>query len=211
MKKAFILSTLLLASSSSAIILESTALKKLDGIWPAFDGIAILNIVHLKSKYTDMNVGKLNKKTKEREGLYAFKGKKYSIARLVEVEKEFKNDAKAQQELSKILENVKAEFIGLNEEFIKQIQGFKDMVISIMRESCNKRNVAHSFMLSWTDTQAGQETESFKKNMRSFSQLNKFLTDLDGFLKDIYDSCPKGRKQFFDILRKQREQRNNNA
>ena len=207
MKKVYILSTLLLASNCGAIVLESTALKKLDGIWPAFDGTTILNIVHLKSKFTDMNLGKLNKQTKERVGLYTFKGKKYSVARLAEVEKELKNDGNAQKELATILETVKTEFIGLNEEFISQIQGFKDMVIALMRESCNKRNVAHSFMLSWADTPKGQETASFKQNMRSFTQLNKFLTDLDGFLKDIYDSCPKGRKQFFDILRKQREQK----
>lgn len=209
MNKILFLSSILLIANNQGIVLQSSVLRSLDGIWPAFDGDTILNIVNLKSKYADINLGKLDKITKERIGLYTFRNKKYSIARLVEIEKESGNDQQIKNELNEILAQVKDDFIKLNEKFIKQIQGFKEMVITLMRESCNKRNIAHSFMLSWADTQAGQEEESFKRSMTSFAQLNKFLTDLDGFLKDIYDSCPKGRKQFFAILRQQKEKKDN--
>jgi len=205
MKKAlFFLMTLIITSNEYGIILKSTALKNLDGVWPAFDGITILNIAHLKTKFTSINIGQLDQTTKQRKGLYTFRKKKYSVADLAEIEKQNANDPKIQRELQPILQQVKDEFLKLNEKFIQQVQDFKDMVITLMRESCKKRNVPHSFMLNWADTQAGQEEESFQRNMTSFVKLNHFLNDLSNFLQDIYDSCPKGRKQFFEILEKLR-------
>ena len=175
MKKTLYISIILLTghvtftNNNNGIVLQSTALKSLDGICPAFDGETILNIVDLITKYMDMNLGKIDPKTKERIGIYSFRGKKCCVARLAEIEKEYAHDEQAKVELQVVLEEVKNNFIKLNEKFIKQIQGFKELVISIMRESCNKRNIAHSFMLSWADTQAGQETESFKVNMKNFT------------------------------------------
>jgi len=204
MKKLVYLSILIFTAAEYGIVLKSTVLKSLDGLWPAFDGVTILNIAHLKTKFTNMNIGQLNRTTKERKGLYSFHNQQYSIAQLAEIEKKFAGNAQAQNELKALLIQVKDEFLKLNEKFIKQVQGFKDMVITLMRESCRKRNIQQSFMLNWADTQSGQEEESFKRNMTSFGKLNMFLNDLCGFLQDIYDSCPKGRKQFFEILKKQK-------
>jgi len=203
MKKLFLLSLLLLTTHEYGIILKSYVIKSLDGVSPAFDGKTILDIAHLKVKFTNMNIGQLNRTTNERVGLYSFNGKKCSIAELAEIEKQKPNNP----ELNVILENIKVEFIKLNEKFIKQVQTFKGMVLTLMRESCQKRHIPHSFMLTCADTQAGQEEESFKRNMTSFVKLNHFLNDLCGFLQDIYDSCPKGRQQFFAILRKQKAQK----
>ncbi len=203
MKKLLFLPILVLASSAHGVILESTVIRSLDGIWPAFDGGTILNMVHLKNTYSKMNLGQLDPKTKERTGLYTFKGKKHSIVSLAEIENTYK-DAASQKELQQLLTTIKNDFIKLNERFIKQVQTFKDMVVTLMRESCAKHNMLNSFMLTWAETQAGKETDSFNKNMTSFTKLNVFLNDLCNFLQDLYDSCPKGRAQFRDILRKQK-------
>jgi|AntAceMinimDraft_17_1070374.scaffolds.fasta_scaffold02280_6 hypothetical protein len=201
---ALILTLVLITSTAhSSIKLESTVLRRLDGVWPAFDGQSIYEMIQMGKKYRNMCLGEIkNPKTKERVGKYTFRGKKYGLAALADIEKQYANNKQAQSELKKILDNAKEEFCEMNRKFISQIQRFKPLIIQIMQESCQKRNVPHSFMLRWTNTQAGQEEESFKAKMPSISEINKFFNELVNFFSDIIGSCPKGVTQYRDLLTK---------
>ena len=117
MKKALFISLSLLIANNQGIILQTSVLKSLEGVWPAFDVYTILKIVHLKSQYTDMNLGKLNAKTKERTGMYTFRNQQLSIVRLAEIEKQHAGDNNTLNELQGVLSKVKADFIKLNEPF----------------------------------------------------------------------------------------------
>ena len=187
------------------IVLQTSVIRLLDGVWPAFDGDTFYKMSWLMVRYDTMLNGKIiNKETKERLGLYKFQDKQYSIKELADIEQKNKDDQKIQQELQDVLKIVKKEFIDLNKVFIKQIQSQKQFVIKIMQESCERRGVPNSYMLKWADTPFGKEEESFNADMETFGVLNKFMFELRNFLGDLFESCPKGYAQYLEIVRKQK-------
>jgi hypothetical protein len=203
MKRECITLTLLLCgiTTMSAVTLESPVLKRLDGIWPAFDGRAIFEIGKMARKYRIMCLGEIvDSRTKERVGLYTFQGKRYGLTELARIEQQNQHNEVAHKELSDILEVAKQEFCDINRKFIDQIQRFKPLVIQIMQESCQKRNVPHSFMLRWSNTQPGKEEESFKAKMNSITELEKFFNELINFFSDIVENCPKGMQQYKELI-----------
>ena len=208
MKKKILLSAALvltLAQTSNAIVLQTSVIRLLDGVWPAFDGDTFYKMSWLIVKLDVMINGKIiNKETKERQGVYTLNNKLYTIKNLAEIEQKRTQDQQLQQQLQDLLKVVKKEFIDINKVFIKQIQGHKQFIIKIMQESCQKREVPTSFMLRWADTPFGQEEDSFEKNMKTFVELNRFLTELRNFLGDLFESCPKGYAQYLEIIKKQK-------
>lgn len=187
------------------IVLQTSVIKLLDGVWPAFDGDTLYKMSWLMVRYDTMLNGKvINKETKERQGLYKFNNKQYSIKELAEIEQQNKDNLKTQKELQEVLKIAKKEFLDMNRVFIKQIQSQKQFVIKIMQESCARRSVPNSYMLKWADTSFGKEEESFDQNMVNFTELGKFIFELRNFLGDLFESCPKGYAQYLEIIKKQR-------
>ncbi len=208
MKKNIIAALVLMLASmniNNAIVLQTSVIKLLDGVWPAFDGDTFYKMSWLIVKLDVMSNGKMiNKETKERQGTYKLNNQLYSIKNLAELEQQNPQNQQLQQQLQDILKVVKKEFIDINKVFIKQIQGHKQFIVKIMQESCQKRDVPTSFMLRWADTPFGQEEDSFDKNMRNFVELHRFLIELRNFLGDLFESCPKGYAQYLDIIKKQK-------
>ena len=208
MKKTIIIAlTLLLTSmyTNNAIVLQTSVIKLLDGVWPAFDGDTFYKMSWLIVKLDVMINGKIiNKETKERQGVYTLNNKLYAIKSLAEFEQQNLQDQQLQQQLQTLLKVVKIEFIDINKVFIKQIQGHKQFIVKIMQESCQRRDIPNSFMLRWADTPFGQEEDSFDKNMKTFVELNRFLIELRNFLGDLFESCPKGYAQYLEIIKKQK-------
>lgn len=190
---------------SDAIVLQSSVLHLLDGLPYGIDGETLFELGRLIKKMRDMLLGQLiDDVKKERVGLYLFKGKKYGITALAELETQYKNDATATAELQKVLHEIKKDFIAATKPFINQIQQQKSLVMKLMVESCERRGVPNSSMLNWGETQAGHEEESFEKLIPNLTAMNKFLNELGNFMGDIFQSCPKGYKQYEEIIRKQR-------
>ena len=208
MKKRILLSTALvltLAQTSNAIVLQTSVIRLLDGVWPAFDGDTFYKMSWLIVKLDMMINGKIiNKETKERQGVYTLNNKLYAIKSLAKFEQQNLQDQQLQQQLQTLLKVVKIEFIDINKVFIKQIQGHKQFIVKIMQESCQRRDIPNSFMLRWADTPFGQEEDSFDKNMKTFVELNRFLIELRNFLGDLFESCPKGYAQYLEIIKKQK-------
>jgi len=208
MKKRILLSAALvltLAQTSNAIVLQTSVIRLLDGVWPAFDGDTFYKMSWLIVKLDVMINGKIiNKETKERQGVYTLNNKLYAIKSLAEFEQQNLQDQQLQQQLQTLLKVVKIEFIDINKVFIKQIQGHKQFIVKIMQESCQRRDIPNSFMLRWADTPFGQEEDSFDKNMKTFVELNRFLIELRNFLGDLFESCPKGYAQYLEIIKKQK-------
>lgn len=189
--------------AESTIVLESTFVRILDG-WP-IDGKTLFDCAFLIKKMREMVHGKIiNQQTKERQGLYIFHGKKYGLSALAELEKQYANDQRAQQELYKVLTQAKKDFSELTMPFLGKIKDHKMPIMKLMMESCNKRNVPNSFMLRWADTPSGKEDESFNSSMTSLADLTKFLNELCNFMSDLFNSCPKARHQYGDLLKKYR-------
>lgn len=197
--------SLSIIQSSHAIILQSSAIHLLDGVWPALDGDTFYKMSWLVSKMDTMLNGKIIKKeTKERQGTYMFNNQLCAIKDFAELEQKNLDNQELQKQLQDQLTIIKKEFIDINKVFIKQIQGHKQFIVKIMQESCERRGVPNSFMLQWADTPFGQEEESFEKNMKTFVELHKFLSELRNFMGDLFESCPKGYAQYLDIIKKQK-------
>ncbi len=193
-------------NADSKIRLESSFVRVLDG-WP-IDGRTLFDCAFLIKKMREINYGKVVKRQPiDREGLYIFRGKKYGIAELAKLEKELAQDQKAQQELQAILHTVKNEFSVLTMPFVDKIKNHKTPILKLMLESCTKREVPNSFMLNWADTPGGKEAESFERQMTTLTQLSQFLHELCNFMEDLFYSCPKAQKQFYEILKKNRGER----
>lgn len=186
--------------------LKSSIINILDGVSYGMDGETLYSITWLIGQYDSMLNGKvIDKATKKREGIFTLRGVKCTAKDLVEYEKS-SNDAQTHQELDKLLHIEKDRFIDLNKAFIKSVQGNKPLILKLMHESCTLHGTPESFMLKWADTPFGQEQESFDKNMPSHAVFTTFLVELVNFLGDLYESCPKGRAQYLELLKKQRAQ-----
>jgi hypothetical protein len=171
------------------------------------DGETLYSITWLIGQYDSMLNGKvIDKATKKREGIFTFNGTKCTGKDLAAYEKTGNNNAQLQKELAQLLRTEKDRFIDLNKDFIKSVQGNKPMIIKLMHESCALHGTPESFMLKWADTPFGQEQDSFDKNMTTHTAFTTFLSELVNFLGDLYESCPKGRAQYLEILKKQRAQ-----
>lgn len=194
-----------LTTASNPIVLQSSVLHLLDGLPYGIDGETLFELGRLIKKMRDMQLGQLvDDVKKERVGLYTFGGKKYGITALAEIEAQCKNDAVATAELQKVLHEIKKDFIAATKPFINQIQQQKGLVMKLMVESCERRGVPNSGMLNWGETQAGHEEDSFEKLIPNLTAMNKFMSELGNFMGDIFQSCPKGYKQYEEIIRKQR-------
>ena len=184
------------------VILESTFIRIVDGF--PIDGRTLFDCAYLIKKMREISYGKItNQQTKEREGLYLFRSKKYGLDQLAELEKQYAKDQQAQQELRVVLAQVKKDFCILNLPFLDKIKAHKTPIMKLMLESCTKRSIPNSFMLRWADTPSGKEDESFNSSMTSFGELSKFIHELCNFMSDLFGSCPKARRQYDELIKRQ--------
>lgn len=188
------------ATIANAIKLESSFVRMLDG-WP-IDGPTLFDAAFLVKKMREMVYGKIvNQATKEHEGLYTVAGKKYGTAVMAEMEKT-ETDPKIKHELNVALQAVKNDFINLTKPFLAQVECNKMPVLKLISESCTKRNVPDSFLLSWADTREGEEAESFNRRMTSHEDFTRFVNDLCNFISDLFNSCPKAHKQYDELIKR---------
>lgn len=201
MKKFNLLLLLSLANVLTAkdhhIKLENPIIHALDGVTSAFDGNTIAGIMDVRKKLHVLHLGELDKETKKRVGSFVLNGKKYSIHELAIIEKKAieSNDTSKLQELNQLLNEAKREFLKMTEPFMESTRSAKKQVCELIKESCQKRNRMSSFILTWSEL-TNNEDQFFNNNIRSFAQLDEFLTHILDFLGDLTYSCPKGYKQF---------------
>ena len=128
--------------------------------------------------------------------LYDFCGKKYSLENLKTIEetllKQNLNMSDQQKESFKILMNyVQADFLEIVEPFLKSINAAKDLMIELIEQSCQLRQINNCYMLKWSQLKSSDsEKVIFKRDILTFQELAKFCSDLVNFLGDFASSCP---------------------
>ncbi len=103
-------------------------------------------------------------------------------------------------DIEKILINAElkkaiATFLLSTEVFVAQIRLFKGLVCELIDLWCQHNNRPDSFLRQWTSMEAN-ENEELKKNMDTCAKLHVFLTDLNSFLLDLVESCPRAFKDY---------------
>lgn len=99
-------------------------------------------------------------------------------------------------ELIKALALAKKYFVNNNKDLLKKIEPAKKLIINLVQEFCERRNRPNSLILIWTKASAGTESKVFNQEIKNFDDFNSFLQDLDLFLRDLVNSCPKAREQY---------------
>lgn len=84
---------------------------------------------------------------------------------------------------------------------------FKDQLLGLIQESCDHRHNKNCFLLRWGEEEAGKEGALIRREIKTFKGFEKFCIDLTDYLGDMAESCPKAKKMFIDILKKNKNQK----
>lgn len=166
------------------------AIVFLDGQVGRIDENSFGTIFMVRNKLNAFRLG--TKKDGHRKGNYLFKDKYYSIEELASMEEKYVGDAM----LNALLAQAKRDFEDLVGQFIGQAKGTKSFLVTLIEESCYRRNRKNSILLSWANSTEEHETVIFHTEVQSFRGLAEFCQDLENFLEDLMFSCPKAMEQF---------------
>lgn len=128
--------------------------------------------------------------------MYEFFGKKYSLENLKVIEetmlKENLHLSHQQKEVFCILMNyAQADLLEIVEPFLVNIHAAKDLMIELIEESCQLRQITRSYMTTWSQLKSNDsEKVIFKRDITTFQDLARFCSDLVNFLSDFASSCP---------------------
>lgn len=215
------------------IKLSSKLIEVLDGI--ILNGHRIRLTHKLKRELARMLIG-AKSASGQIEGFYSYHGGKHTINDLTEIEERAAHAyeqehkelqvtgnheaikaleleyAKVRKELADTLEAAKSDFDVKVEGFMKHAAGMKGFIFKLIEDSCAQRKLPNSFLLTWGQAEEGEkEREIFHTQIRSFRQLREFLRDLNNFLGDLINSCPKGEAQFKEMKQKYEEDKKHQA
>lgn len=111
------------------------------------------------------------------------------------------------KEMREVLEFAKEDFLEITSSYIGSCRGFKDQVMALIQESCDRRNNKNCFLLKWGEEKEGKEGELMREEMVTFKGFETFCIDLTHYLEDMARSCPKGKKLFIELLKELRAQK----
>jgi len=163
----------------------------LDGQYGRIDGNNFGLMLNVRSKMQALLLGDRDPKTGHRTGHYLFLDKYLSIEELADIEMNYVGDA----ELNALLVEAKAKFEVLFAQFIAQAKGTKSFLVTLIEESCHRRNRKNSVLLTWATSPEGNEMAVLHE-IPSFRGLSDFCHDLINFLEDLMFSCPLAKEQF---------------
>ncbi|MCL4380431.1 hypothetical protein M1466_03025 [Candidatus Dependentiae bacterium] len=172
--------------------LKNRLIATMDGVSFMLDWKAMRDMFKVRLKVNERLHGKLDVETKKRIGVIEYDGNHYSIAQLAQLERE---KQLSQEQLELLLTTAKKDFLDTVNPFMAKMHRTKTLVMELMKESCQIRNIPDSFLLSWTKTN-GNENEVFHAGIKSFAALEKFCIELNNFLGDLIHSCPKALHEY---------------
>lgn len=149
--------------------------------------------------------GKKNRETGLYEGQITYKDHQYTIRELVVLEQQANTFEK--KELAELLENTLITFKNIVGPFFLEAQGYKEFVISVIKEWVQLRQRPHSLLNVWETIEIGQEEKLFTEMLPTFYKLNEFLDDLTLFMHDFIENCPVSLKKYKEELKEFEQKR----
>ena len=183
------------------ILLTAPGLDFIDGKSFGINKYVIANIRHIGIEIKKLQVGSKKKDSTTLGGSYEYNGKHFTLKELVELEKN--SSASERTALhNALLENAKNSISSITEPFIQNANDIKEYMVTLIEESCRKRDRSDSLLLQWALQKKGSELEYFKNSLVSFATVDTFCSDLLNFLDDLVHSCPKARKEYKEFVEK---------
>jgi len=145
----------------------------------------------------------------EKKGLIPFKQGMYTLEEMVEIEHDLGPQKRSNPtikseytHIKKALETTIAESLKISKIY-KELRSptHKDYLVSIIEQWLRQRKKESTLLKSW----AKLGEHHFATSIQSFGMLKSFIDDLQVFLRDIKQSCPKST-EFFETELKKRQQ-----
>lgn len=136
-------------------------------------------------------------------GLYTYQNKRYGVRELKEIEKQmvFKRTVPS-KEFNQCLKIAKNDFVEKMHKFLEPAHAMKSHMLPLIEDFCVYRNIsADSLLLKWGEASDKEaEKKMFDNDMTNFALFEDFCLDLNAFLKELVNSCPKAKAQFKQII-----------
>ncbi|MCK5632768.1 hypothetical protein KAH94_03400 [bacterium] len=111
------------------------------------------------------------------------------------------------KQLNDLLDFAKEDFLEITKGYADNIRPFKDQILVLILESCQKHGKESCFLLKWSEESDGNEGKFLRAEIITFKGLQDFCTDLANYLEDMAYSCPKGKQLFIDMIKQAKEQK----
>lgn len=177
--------------------LTHNLLAKLDGFF--IGATQVKNMLELIALIRTLQIGVYHKETKTHEGLFVWKERKVGIHELGKIENDPELTAEDRKLLKKMLHKAREQFLLKTQKNSERTAPIKTLILRLITECCEKRSLGNSFLLTWGETSLENEATNFHHGILSFTDLDKFLTHLTIFMKDLIYSCPKAFEQFNQV------------
>ena len=181
-----------LLANHEPILLKSEILLTVDGKTIGINGDTVSLMKKYQADIMHIIRGKRNA-TGAREGLFEFRGIKYSVAEIQEFEDQ---GLLSHEDQKSLLKKMRDYFEAISLEFKPAAHGSKPIMSLLIIESCHLRNRNDSLLVAWSKTKDHDEAALFDKYVKSIKDFEMFLIDLYNFLSDMCNSCPKAMHQF---------------
>ncbi len=147
------------------------------------------------------------------KGMYKLEDKHYSIVELALLEsqldaKHFANEITEEEykstknKLQSLLTQALDDLLDITKDYMSGLRGAKEQVLILINEFCEKRKLPNSLLLGWAKEKDGQEGVLLRKKVDTFVKYEKFCQELALFMEDFARSCPKAKKQFLAMIKK---------
>ncbi len=165
------------------------------------DGETVGKIKKYQMDMRNILCGKLQQ-NKTHLGQYLYGDAKYSLSELARIEEEEGTSST----FATLLKKMRSDFEKISEPFraIVKTVTVKAAMEVLIKESCalRGREEGDCLLLEWAKPGNKDEHKLFDHHIQNIAIFETFLIDLNNFLHDLIESCPKAQAQFFDRLEK---------
>jgi len=194
------------------IVLESPLISLVDGKWFGVNGEVFGLMLKYRSKLREKTYGKMQADG-QKIGFYEYEGQKVTLLDLCKIESQVEADSTLTKDeynaekraLEEILDLAKSDFIEIADQYGAGVRSIKEQLLGLIKVFVEKKGLDSCFLLVWGSIDADQEEEAIRSQLKTFKDFTRFYVELSDFLEVMANSCPKGKKQFIDLIKKARQ------
>lgn len=140
-------------------------------------------------------------RSQERWGLVLYDGYYYSAREIEAIEASQKGDPVL---LEAALVHAISHFEKISVDYIEEIQVGKAYMVKLIENWSKLRNRQDTILLNWSRIDHS-ERESLHNSINDFKTLNRFFSDLELFLMDLVQNCPRSHRAYRDSIAKAKQ------
>lgn len=169
--------------------------KKIGSLSVGIDGGLIHDMLWVIDTIESIKHGSKRHNTERTSKKYEFHGNWYSLDELVALE-QVNEEEEEEEAMLETLAEIKADFNDIVTHFMQQLI-VKNVICNAVKEWCEKSDRPKSMLKHWAKS-SREEFKDVYLSIKSARSLDEFLTDLQSFLVDVIESCPRAWEEFLE-------------